>query len=60
MPDEMQAEVDRRRPSTQSRASYVREAIAARLVAEDDGSWEESLKQAQKYLPDEHEPTADA
>ena len=39
MPDEMQAEIDRRRPSTKSRAEYVREAIIARFEEEDSGTW---------------------
>jgi metal-responsive CopG/Arc/MetJ family transcriptional regulator len=39
MPDEMVAEVDNRRHSNTSRSQWVREAIQARLDAEDAGEW---------------------
>jgi len=39
MPDDMEAEIDRRRPSTKSRAQWIREAIEARFEAEDEGRW---------------------
>ena len=42
MPDEMEDEIDRRRPSTKSRAQWIREAIQARFDAEDQGEWEKS------------------
>jgi hypothetical protein len=36
----MDAEVDERRESTTSRAEWIREAIQARLDAEDAGTWD--------------------
>lgn len=39
MPDAMLEEVDDRRHSTVSRSQWIREAIQARLDAEDAGEW---------------------
>ncbi|PSP80153.1 hypothetical protein BRC81_02890 [Halobacteriales archaeon QS_1_68_20] len=46
MPDEMQAEADDRRPSTKSRAAYVREAIRVRFLLEDSGEFDDLLEEA--------------
>lgn len=39
LPDEMVGEVDNRRHSTVSRSQWIREAIQARLDAENNGEW---------------------
>jgi metal-responsive CopG/Arc/MetJ family transcriptional regulator len=39
MPDDMEAEIDDRRHATVSRSQWIREAIQARLNAEDAGTW---------------------
>lgn len=38
-PEELLKEVDDRRHSTKDRSEWIREAMVARLIAEDDGSW---------------------
>ena len=40
LPDELLDEVDDRRHSTTDRSAWVRQAIIARLDAEDSGNWE--------------------
>jgi len=40
LPDELLQEVDDRRHSTTDRSEWIRQAIIARLKAEDDGEWE--------------------
>lgn len=39
-PDWMVEEIDERRPSTQSRSEWVRQACMARMNAEDDDEWQ--------------------
>ncbi len=39
MPDELVAEVDDRRHSTTDRSEWIRDAVIARLNAEDAGEW---------------------
>lgn len=41
MPDDLVIEIDDRRHSTTGRSEWIREALYARLVLEDEGDWDE-------------------
>ena len=41
LPDDMVEEIDDRRHSTVYRSEWIREAVMARFLLEDAGSWEE-------------------
>jgi metal-responsive CopG/Arc/MetJ family transcriptional regulator len=41
MPDDLVAEIDDRRHSTTDRSEWIRDAVIARLNAEDAGEWKD-------------------
>lgn len=46
MAEDLQTEIDGRRPSTVSRAAYIREAILVRMLLEDLGEWDDFAERA--------------
>jgi len=60
LPDDMLKEIDDRRHSTTDRSEWIRQAIIARMNAEDSGNWEtpEDWAGVEEWENDREDPSA--
>ena len=60
LPDDMLEEIDDRRHSTTDRSEWIRQAIIARMNAEDSGKWEtpEDWAGVEEWKNDQKDPSA--